>query len=56
MQPEYCIILDMSLVQENLNENCNRLYSKRLRQMTLEEGLPFNDLTNQFSDYVFDNV
>lgn len=56
MQPEYCIVLDMSLVQENLNENCNRLYSKRLHQMTLEEGLPFDDLTNQFNNYVFDNV
>jgi hypothetical protein len=56
MEPEYCIVLDMSLVQENLNESCNRLYSKRLHQMTLEEGLPFEDLTNQFSNYVFDNV
>lgn len=56
MEPEYCIILDMPLVQENLNENCSRLYSTRLHQMTLEEGLPFEDLTNEFRDYVFDNV
>ena len=52
MYPEYCIVVDMSLIQENLNENCNRLYSKRLHQMTLEEGLPFEDLTTQFQDYV----
>lgn len=52
MYPEYCIVLDMPLVQENLNENCNRLYSKRLHQMTLEEGVPFEDLTIQFQDYV----
>lgn len=56
MQPEYCIVLDMPLVQENLNESCNRLFSRRLHKMTLEEGLPFQDLTNQFSDYVFDNM
>jgi len=52
MYPEYCIVLDMALVQENLNESCNRLYSKRLHQMTLEEAVPFEDLTHHFQHYV----
>lgn len=52
MYPEYCIVVDMSLIQENLNASRDRIHSKRLREMTLEEGLPFEDLTAQFQDYV----
>lgn len=52
MRPEYCIKMDMSLVKENLNENCNRFYSKRMKDILANEELPFDDYTDEFREWV----
>lgn len=55
MMPEYCYIVDMNFVKENLNENCQRLFSSRLMDMRNLEGAPFEDLTKAFADYAINH-